>query len=488
MPPTLRNRNGIIYLDNTPLTTEALQETYLIEAAALGETQLFVQSIEGLADNQLLWIEDAGIGSAELVSINGTPTVAGGVVLDSALSRSHSNGSKVYVIAFNQVELTHATTATGSKTALTTTLGSGLVSLLPNQKVQRYNETEFTSGYYFARYKNSITSSFGSYSDALVYGGWDTNTFGYILEQALRDNDETLSKKITKQDCFAWGTKCLKEMEGKQLRWPEHYSYNQVLGQTSRGVNVITMPTDAYDTESAASLLRVAIGDQDSLQYLDPTEFDLQQGDVKVTQVTTQAVAAQTTLEIDNSYDFEDSGTVSVYISGTKYSITYTGVTRSSTAGILTGIPASGDGSISVTIAVDIYVWQDEEEGTPNCFTVRNGNLEWYPLVDANLDNQNVYGDYAKVATAINSDGDTIDYHRYDAVQAYLTWRVWCKAKNNGQLDQNNGFYSQYKEALNDAIRTLPVRRTKMMPNINRMSRVNSSRRPNIQLLSNSDQ
>jgi hypothetical protein len=74
---------------------------------------------------------------------------------------------------------------------------------------------------------------------------------------------------------------------------------------------------------------------------------------VKHTQVTTEAVATQTTLEIDNSYDFDDSGSVNLFISGTLYTITYTGVTRSATAGILTGIPASGDGSITVTIPVD---------------------------------------------------------------------------------------------------------------------------------------
>ena len=204
------------------------------------------------------------------------------------------------------------------------------------------------------------------------------------------------------------------------------------------------------------------------------------------TQVTTEAVAAQTTLEIDNSYDFEDSGSVNVYVSGTLHTITYTGVTRSSSAGILTGVPASGDGSISVTIAADTYVWQNENEGQPLWYTVRNGNLEWWPLTSANEDNTNIYGDYSKVATAVDTDGDQIDFQRYDMLQYYLNWRIEQKLKNENKLDQTSGWFLQFKEALNDAIRCLPqnnVFRTR--PTLNTMSkRPSASRKANLQDLS----
>ena len=127
-------------------------------------------------------------------------------------------------------------------------------------------------------------------------------------------------------------------------------------------------------------MIALRIGTRGNLDYLDPVWFDAQMSGVKRTQVTTQATSGQTTLAINNSYDFADSGSVNIYVSGTKYSITYTGVTRSATAGVLTGVPASGTGSISVTIAVDTYVWQDENEGIPTNFTVRNGNINFILL------------------------------------------------------------------------------------------------------------
>ena len=490
MSPTLRHRNGKLYLDHAQLVSDSTQFSYLAEPGTVGDAQVFLQDYTGFLDNQILLLEDFGTESAEIVTVNGTPSVGGGCVLDSVLVRSHPVGSKVYILDYNQFELSHATTATGSKTVLTTTLGTGLVAIQPDIKVQVYNETEFTSGYYFARYKHSISGVFSSYSDALVYGGWDKNTVGYMIDRALRDVGETLSEKVTRFDCYEWINTCLKLIQGKLKRWPEHYSYNAVLGQIQRGDNTTTMPTDAYDTETNKSIIALRIGDDKKLSYLSPGDFDNQMGEALTTQVTTQATAGQTTLEIDNSYDFADSGTVNVYISGTKYSITYTGVTRSATAGILTGVPASGTGSISVTIAVDTNVWQNEVEGIPSWFTVRNGVIEHWPLADASNDNANLYGDYSKVATSVDSDGDTIDLQRYDAVQSYLTWMIKMKARNNGTLDLNDGWYLQYKEKLNDAIRTLPSNNVfRVRPSVNRIGNTrNLPRQADLNDLSIDDQ
>jgi len=393
----------------------------------------------------------------------------------SNLVRSHSAGTKIRVIAFNQFELSHATTATGSKTVLTvangeppSALGTGLIAIDPTKPVQSYQDVEQTTGYYFARYKHSVDAVFGSYNDALVYDGWAKNTVGYMVNQSLRDVRTELSDNLTKDDCYAWINEGMEEIKNKQLRWPEHSDENYVLGQTSRGINTFTLPTDIYDNESDRSITGVRIGDGVNLTYLDPALFETNLSGVSTTQVRTEGAIGAITLEIDNSYDFADSGTFNVYISGTAYSITYTGVTRSATAGVLTGVPASGDGSITATIAVDTNIWQGESEGSPLYYTVRDGVLEIYPLPDSSYDNKNVYLDYDKIATEVNSEGDEIDFQRYGMVQSYLSWRMWCKAKNDGVLDLASGWHSKYKEKLNDTIRTLQSgKKTRWRPNIN---------------------
>lgn len=562
MPPQIKWENRRLLLDQTQLVP--IEETYLTADAAVG-TSLTVANINRFGVNQNLILNPFG-ETAEFVktATSSATTSPATVTLAATTVYAHYTGEKVFIVLFDTVELARAATLTGTKTALTTTTGNGLVSLEADNERLVYSEVEYNSGYYFARYVNDIGATFtisgdtltstahglvngdtvkliaattiptglsttvvyyvvekdtntfkvsltngGSavtasdsgagtltwyrcslYSDGVQYGTWDRSSVGFMIERALADLGISLSEKVTLQDCYEWLTAGLRLTQGKLKRWPEHYSYNAVLGQVTRGTNVQTMPTDAYDTETNRSLIALRTGDNRNMRYLDPVLFDAQLEGVSVTQVTTAASAAQTTLAIDNSYDFDDSGTVVVYVSGTKYSITYTGVTRSATAGVLTGVPASGTGSITVTIPADTYVWQGEEEGVPEFFTVRNGQIEFWPLADANEDNVNMYGDYSHVATAINSDGDTIDVHRYDMVQYYLTWRIEQKVKSDNKLDTTSGWYIQFKEALYDAIKTLPSNlRFPMRPNVNRMQKRGfTSFKANLQDLSISDQ
>jgi hypothetical protein len=474
MIPALTFKNGILHVDHAPLLAEAVQFSYLAEPASVGDAQVFLQDYTGFLDNQILLIEEIGTESAEIVTVNGTPSVNAGAVLDSVLVRSHPVGSKVYVLQYDQFELSHATTATGSKTTLTTTLGSGIVAIQPDMPIQEYVESEYSSGYYFARYKNSITATFDSYTDALTYGGWSGNTLGYMVDRVLRDTNLAFSEKITTSDFIAWANAGLDEVKGKIKRWPEHFKDNTITGQVSRGTNIVAMPSDIYDTETNKSVVGFRIGTTGNLTYQDPTAFDALFSGVATTQVRTQATAGSTSLALDNSYDFEDSGTIHVYISGTQYAITYTAVTRDTVTGAtaaLTGIPASGTGSITVTIPVDTYVWQGETEGIPSVFTVRNGQFEFYPLADSTHDNKNVYADYNTVVTAVDSMGDSIDFQRYNMLLNYLCWRAETKNRNDGNPDPQNGWYVKFKELLNDAIRTLPMSRVaKWMPRINKMN------------------
>ena len=464
MKALIQNRNRTIRVDQSQIVENALSETFLTADMAVGTT-LTVKDITGFAIAKYAWINPFQVNS-EIIAMHASTAPTGSTLtLGATTVYAHVTGEPVYYVEFNEIEMNHAATLTGSKTVLAT------VAIRAREKETIYLDTTQTSGFYFARYKSSVATTYGDYSDGVAYGGWATNTVGYMIESALGDLGIQLSEKISIDDCYRWINKGLRDIKGKVRRWPEHFVYNYVAGQVSRGTNVVTMPTNIYDGETNLSIEAIRIGDGKALTYLDPGSFDTQQGEVNVTQVTTQALAADTTLAIDNSYDFDDSGTVRVYISGTKYDITYTGVTRSATAGVLTGIPASGTGSITVTIPVDTYVWQHEEEGEVEVYTVRNGAIEFWPLVTVDKDNQNVYMDYNTEALDVSSENDEIDYQRFDMLEAYLTWRMWCKSDNDGMLDMKNGYYGTYKEYLNDAIRIMPTHKSSTGPNVNRMMR-----------------
>jgi len=481
MPPTINHRNRVISVDQTLVLENALSTTHLSATIAASSGTLTVKDIGGFAVGRYVWINPFQPNS-EIIAVHASTTPTGNTItLASNTTYAHGAGERVSYIEWDGVEINHAATLSGSKSVLSTEL------LVARDKELTYLDTSQTTGFYFARFDDSVGSLNSSFSDGVAYDGWATNTVGYMIDRALRDLKVDLSEIVTLQDCLDWVNEGMRDIQGKLKKWPDHMVHNQIIGQTARGSFIQSMPTNIYDSETRRSISAVRVGDGKELIPLDADEFDAFMEDVKYTQVRTEASATDTTLEIDNSYDYADSGTVYVYISGTQYDITYTGVTRSATAGVLTGVPASGDGSISVTIPVDTYVWQDEEEGIPTHYTVRNGQLEAWPLPDATEDNQNVYMDYATVATAVDSQIDEIDYQRYDIILAYLEWKMWSVAKNDSVFDTRSPHYTSYKDRLNDAIRTLPHVKNKWSYGTNTMSR-GKSRRTDLQNLSIDEQ
>ena len=248
MIPALQHKNNILSVDNTPLIVNRITESYLTADAASGSGTLTVANIEGFAVDQALIIGELGSENAELVKTHGSTAPSGTTVtLLANTGRAHYSGDPVYAIQYDQLQFAHADTATGSKTTFTA------VNIDPTEKVQRYEDTTESVGFYFARYVDSIDTVNGSYTDALAFGGWASNTVGYMIKSALRRLGRTLDQKVTLEYCFDEINEALRYIEGKQLRWPTHYAFDYVAGQTSFGSNTVTLPTDIYDDTSNKS-------------------------------------------------------------------------------------------------------------------------------------------------------------------------------------------------------------------------------------------
>ena len=439
--------------------------TYITTEAASGGSTLTVENIIDFAINQILCIGEIGSETTEIIKTHASTAPSGTTItLASNLVKTHSPYARVYVILYDQVEFSHATTTAGAKTVMTTK------TLTPDSLETFYDDPTYSSGYYFARFKNSITSVYSDYSDPIPYGGLEPNTVGFVIDYALRRNKlPGLTENVSYQFCIDEINACLRFISGKLKGWTKLFKENYIMGQTERGVYKIALPSDIWESAGLKSISDVRIGTEIGLRRRNASEFEAEMEGVCHTQVTTAAAIGDTTLEIDNSYDFADTGSVNIYVSGTLYTITYTGVTRSATAGVLTGVPASGDGSITAIIPVDTDVWYGEDEGEPTDFTVDDDeNLLIWPFPSASYDNLNIYLDYYTGATKVDSDTDTLGAFRYDAVKHWLTWAIWCQIKNDGKRDLTNGDYIQFLQILADYIRNeIPSQRKKRQPKIN---------------------
>jgi hypothetical protein len=201
---------------------------------------------------------------------------------------------------------------------------------------------------------------------------------------------------------------------------------------------------------------------------MDKREFVTMKQDVVSTISRVVANPTDTTLQVENSYDFDDSGSIKVFVNNTSYSITYTGVTRSATAGVLTGIPATGDGSISVIIPVGTNVFQRETEGRPFYFTVYDNILEIFPLPDSYYDNLNVFIDYFTERTRITSAGDILESSRYDLYKHWLIWKLRSRNSSTGELNLQDADKLLFDGMLTDMIiREVSGQKYRMRPKVN---------------------
>jgi len=448
--------------------------------AVAGATSITVKSIQGVAINKLLLFRFPGNESAEIVATHASTAPTGNTVtfVAAGLVEAHPAGTVVTVIPWNQVRFYKAATEIDANAAA----GVGLTALAAAQNIDPttidnlYIDTAETSGFFYYRFSDSINTIDDVYSDPVPYGRFEVefaeDEVGYILEFVRNKLGHEWDERFSKRTAMDEVNACLRYMQGKLKHWSKYLQADYVIGQTVRGVFDIALPTNIYDDETNKAILQVRIGTATTpLIPLDEKEFDTLLQEVARTTVRVTAVIGATTLDIVNSYDFDDTGTVNVYTSNAVDAITYTGVTRSATVGVLTGVPASGAGAIGAAHAVGQNVWQGEVEGQPRYFNVRQGRMRMYPLPDSTWKDKNIYLDYNEEATAVDSESDTIDAARYDAVREWLLWQGKNYWRNNGKSDLKDDDFILFQDILKAAIRTtVSGQKFKMHPKINQIN------------------
>lgn len=461
------------------LTLNAPQLVLDADAAA-GATSITVKSILGVAINNILLFRNIGNEHAEIVATHAATAPTGNTVtlVAAGLVEAHPAGTVVYVIPWNQVRFYSAATEIDANAAG----GVGLTALAAAQNINPtevdnvYVDTAVSSGFLYHRFSDSINSVNDVYSDPVPYGTFQIqfaeDEVGYVLEFVRRKLGHEWDERFSKQAAMDEVNACLRYIQGKLKRWSRYLIADYVLGQTARGVFDFALPANIYDNETNKSILQVRIGTATKpLIPLDEKEFDTQMQSVAHTQVRTLAVVGGTTLAIDNSYDFTDDGSVNVYTSNAVDAITYTGVTRSATAGVLTGVPASGAGAIGAAHAVDVNVWQNEVEGQPQYFNVRSGRMRIWPLADSTWQDKNVVMDFNSEVTKVDSESDTIDAPRYDMVKHWILAQGKAYWRNNGTLDVKDSDFVLFGDILKAAIRTeVSGQKFKMSPKLNQIN------------------
>jgi len=431
-----------IVADNSQLTLGRYQSNLSVAAVAAGTT-ISVYSISQFAVDYVLCIGEFGNEGSEIINTHaGTAPTGTTVTLAAGLVKSHPKDTPVYIIPFDQIEFSRSVTEDGAKSVLGT-----IQSVDPEKLSMMYEDIVNTTGYYFTRYKNSITLNFSQYSDGVPYTGFLANSVGYAINTALDELHAEIGELITYNMLIGWTNQMLRRVRGELKAWSNYQEFDYDMGNVSMGVRSFAMPDDIYEKNSPKSTMNVKIGNATPLTYIDRSEYIQATKETTYTEVATQAVATDTSLVLDNTDDLPDSGSVNVYVSGTKYTVEYTANTKS------TGTLTCSATAITATLPVDSQVWYGILENDVKYYAIWEGNLYIWPMITSDYEGQRVFIDYYTDIDSVDSDADTITGPRFDMLIHFLKFKIRAVKDNDGMENLGDPSFMEFNKILRDAIR-----------------------------------
>ena len=413
--------------------------TYLTASVAAAGTALTVKSNLGFSNTDPqdnLLFEGWGSELAEIKRVNGAIT-AGASLTCQAVTFAHGIDTPVYKTLFDQFEVSGSSTATGTKTVIAT------ANINVTGQWSDYIVSGTTYSFYHVRWYNSLATTvyYSSYSDAIAAAGYDPKNVGFIKKQAFDQMNELPGGRF--DDQWIYDQIYLGELEvAKRLkRWSWLNVFDNDLGNITTGMRSVSLPSDIEDDETDKSILGLRIGKLDNMTYVDRPEFETLMDGVATTTLAAAISVGNTTVTLTDSRDFDTSG--SINISGTSYS--YTGNNR--TTNVLSGFTAFAAGVDNST-----QVWQGISFGEPRRYTVHSGTVYFDVPPSSDYSGRNIWLDYYKSPTRVDSDGDSISVNDPKVIISYLKMKIE-ERKQNGSLPSGHNLILELERGISELIR-----------------------------------
>ena len=413
-------------------------DTYLTTENAAGATSLTVRDNMAFANGDLILIGTFGDEQAEIKKVNGA------VSAGTTLTTTHPVNTPIRKIIYDKIEVYGNTSASSS--GATQLNSATAIDIDPTAPFTEYIMTAAeasTYTYFGARGIRSVATTYnGAFSDFIAAAGYSTDTVGFIIKAAFDAVGESVRPdgKFSRQ--WAYDQIFLGEQdvakERKKWSWLQQFEYD--MGNVSLGMRSMALPSDIDDANTPRAIQGLRIGTGENLLYITKSEYEGIFQNVAYTTVGTTYAAGANTIILTDSRDFQDAGAINVYNATNGIdNVSYTTNTRSTST--LTGVTQNDDGGTAGD-----HVWQGEPQGRPSRYTVYEGNVYFDAVPDeatTNLVGANVWLDYYKKVTRVNSDGDTLTVPDPYCIQLWLESMI-KKAKAGGKLDEKDTSWINY--------------------------------------------
>jgi len=408
------------------------ETTFLSGNEAANQTVLSSLSGTSFSAGDYVLIGDAGSEQTEIALVSSSTATS--ITISSGTSHAHTQGTKITFIPFNQIEIYSSATSGGTFALLAT------VAIRSDALETFYvATTDAITVYYKARFKNVNDTEYSDYSDEVLATGFAYNTVYSIKKRALEQLGEKIGGIITDEFLNDSLWECRREFDRQFKRWSFRTSFNTDIANLTEGQYSISVPSTLRQPDSPENILGLRIGNRGrNLTYIDKKTFDHYYEMIFHTTVGTQPSIGDVTIVLDNVRDLDASGSI-VIGSNT---ITYTA--KVNATGTLTGVPASGDGSITVAHAVGVDAWQNASFGEAIQFTMFEDTIYFNCPFDSDFEGTNMIMDYYRTMPEYNSDADVLDEPNVDMFVSNLKYMIKSKKEKGNIKIETDSDYQNY--------------------------------------------
>lgn len=402
-PQILEVKDNIIRIKHPDLSANL--STSLGADSAAAAVALTVLDNEGWVDNDFFLVESPGTATAtiEQVTTVGNRGASFGVV--GAMTFAHSIDAPIAKLKERQIRIMGADTLAGAQTQVV----AATDITFSNAEYTEYFNTGPTFNFYFAEFYDGTNYSTQSDGIAAKTSSGYKNKVVQIIDRALRRRNVKESSKIN-YDLL------LEDFNDAQDIITETKDWDFELASISSDMLVehqqkYTPPTDLKYQESDRSLISLSIGNGSPLTYYDWNEFLKEKiSGTKFSTINGAVTAGATSITLDNSANFDDTG--SIYVVGQSAAIAYT----DNTSNVLT---VAAD-QVTATLADGVEVWQGVSESLPDSYTLYNEELYVYPLPSSDHTGKSIDYKYYKALTRAEDINDTTEITPTSLIIDYL--------------------------------------------------------------------
>lgn len=421
MNPQIEIKHNIGNTITIPNQIDFRAKTYTSGNTLAGVTAVPVDNANDftLGSNILLLLSSIGQENAEIVQSSTHSNVS---FTTGATIMPHTRGEQIVQLNYDQIVISKSATINGTYAVLATqtmqvTQGNTIV----------FDPIGLTTDFYKVQWKNSISGLLSPYSLPLAVSSLSQFSAGYLLmsvakSMGISENDTAINPDFLLSSLNDARNYTQSKLYGIRMAWREEFEYRI---QMLAGRNYVELPSDIDFKETDRSLLAVRMMLNNiltpyNMRYIDKRSWNSVAYNMMGGETTLPALIGATTLTLNSTGDFTDSGVAFIAtedFSQTILQIQYTG--NDITTNTLTGVTG-----ITRNISSGVQVWTQPSLSQPITYTVYDDKIVFDRIIPDGMQGQNLYIDYYKQFVPIAEYTDELKEPYRDLYKWYLKYAI----------------------------------------------------------------